>query len=57
MILFICGIQKNGTDERTGKAEMETRAGSRLIDAMGQGRRGWDEVGDCNDIYTLLCIK
>ena len=55
VILFICGIQKNGTDDRTCKAEIETHAGNRLIDALGQGRRGWDEVGDC--ICTLLCIK
>ena len=61
ILMHICGIQKNGTDELVCKAEMETRVENKLMDTKGEsgggGRGGgmnW-EIGI--DIYTLICIK
>ena len=56
IILLICGIWKNGTDELNCKAETKSQIESNLM--VTKGGRGdemnW-EIGI--DIYTLLCIK
>ena len=57
VIPLLCGIQKNGTDELTGKAEIEAqmqRINLQLPRGEGEGGTNW-EIGI--DIYTLLCIK
>ena len=56
IILLMCGIQKNGTDELICKAETDTDVENKLVDTKGGsvGGMNW-EIGI--DIYTLLCIK
>ena len=56
ILMHICGIQKNGTEEPICRAEMETDVQMYECQGWGEGRCGvnW-EVGI--DIYTLLCIK
>ena len=46
IILLICGIQKNDTDEFICKTEIETQTQRRDIDIPGDGRLGLDELGD-----------
>ena len=53
IILFICGIQENGTDELTGKAETDTDIATKHMNANGGW--GWDEWGDWDlHIYTII---
>ena len=60
ILMHICGIYKNGTDEPVCKAEIETDVENKRMDIKGgkQGGGGgvmnW-EIGI--DIYTLICIK
>ena len=57
MILLICGILKNGTNEPIYKTEIESQMQKTNLWLPGvKGRRGinW-ETG--SDIYTLLYIK
>ena len=43
ILMHMCEIQKNGTDEPIFRAEMETQA----VDLLTQGgREGWDELRD-----------
>ena len=57
MLMHICGIQKNGTDEPVCKAEIETQT-QRTNVWTPRGERGgginW-EIGI--EIYTLIRIK
>ena len=57
ILMHICGIQKNGTDEPVCKAEIDTDVENKRMDT-----KGGSEVGGMNwevgiDIYTLICIK
>ena len=57
IILHICGIQKNGTDELICKAETETqmqRTNVWVLRGEGENGKNW-EIGI--NIYTLLYIK
>ena len=45
IISLICGIQKNGTDELIGKAEIESQM-QRTNMVTKAGRGVWDELGD-----------
>ena len=57
ILMHICGIQKNGTDEPICKAEIETQT-QRTHVWTPRGERGggmnW-EIGI--DVYTLVCAK
>ena len=45
ILMHICGIQKNGTDEPICRADIETQ--TQRLDMWTQGEReGWDELGD-----------
>ena len=57
ILLHICGIQKNGTDELICKAEIETQMQrTNVWTPREEGRVGMNwEMGI--DIYTRLCIK
>ena len=46
IILLICGIQKNDTDELIWKAEIETQMQRKDLQIPRQGGDGWDELGD-----------
>ena len=61
ILMHICGIQKNGTDEPVCKAEIETQmqrtnvwTARKESSGRGDGGMNW-EIGI--DIYTLICIK
>ena len=60
--MHICGIQKNGTDERIFRAGIETKMQRKdMWTQRGQGGGGEGE-GGTNweiriDIYTLPCVK
>ena len=59
ILMHICGIQKNGTNEPVCKAEKETQ--NKCMDTKG-GMGGGAGGGGMNwetgiDIYTLICIK
>ena len=47
IILLICGIQKNGTDEWIFRAERVTDIENKCMNTKGDGRWG-DELGDWN---------
>ena len=44
ILMHICGMQKNGTDEPTCKAEMQTQM-QRTNVWTPRGKGGWDELG------------
>ena len=50
VLMHICGIQKNGTDEPVCKAEIETQMQrTNVWTPRGEGEEGWwwwDELGD-----------
>ena len=47
ILMHICGIQKNGTDEPDCKAEIETQMQrTNVWTPMGKSGGGWDELGD-----------
>ena len=48
ILVHICGIQKNGTDEPVCKAEIETQMQrTNVWTPRGESRDGgWDELGD-----------
>ena len=46
IISLICGIQKNGTDELIGKAEIESQMQRTNLWLPRRGRGEWDELGD-----------
>ena len=53
MILLICGIQKNGTNELIYKTEMSHRCGEQSCGY--QGESGGDKLGDWDrHIHTTL---
>ena len=63
VLVHICGIQKNGTNEQVCKAELETQMqrtkvwtprGETEVGVGGGGGMNW-EIGI--DMYTLICIK
>ena len=62
ILTYICGIQKNGTDEPVCKSEIETQMQRTNVwtprgkngQGVGGGGMNW-EIGI--DIYTLICIK
>ena len=59
ILMHICGIQKNGTDELVCKAEIETQMQRTNVwtprrEGGGGDGMNW-EIGI--DIYTLICIK
>ena len=48
-IIYLCGIQKNGTDELICKTEIETQ----IYKTDLWIRQGWDELGDWDrNIHT-----
>ena len=60
ILTYICGIQKNGTDELVCKAEIETQMQRTNIWTLG-GKAGVGGSGGMNweigiDIYTLLIL-
>ena len=64
ILTYICGIQKNGTDEPVCKTEIETQMQrTNIWTPRGESGVGWgDAGGGMNweigiDIYTLICIK
>ena len=53
IILHICGIQKNGTDELICKAEIERDVENELTDTQAERVGGMNqELG--KDIYTIM---
>ena len=60
ILMHICGLQKNGTDEPVCKAEIETQMQRTNIwipkgeSGEGGGGMNWEIR---IDIYTLICIK
>ena len=56
ILMHICGIQKNGTNEPICKAEIEIQIGNKCIDTKGEREGGgnWETgVGT----YTLLILR
>ena len=45
ILMHICGIQKNGTDELVCKAEIKTQT-QRTNIWTSKGEKVWDELGD-----------
>ena len=62
MLTYICGTQKNGTDEPVCRAEIESQMQITNVWTPG-GESGGDVGGDVMiwqiriDMYTLMCIK
>ena len=61
ILMHICRIQKNGTDELVSKAEIETQM-QRTNVWTARGERGCGDGGVMNweigiDIYTVICMK
>ena len=63
LLMYIWGIQKNGTDEPACKAEIETQMQrTNVWTPRGESSGGWGGGGGMNweigiDMYTLICIK
>ena len=62
ILMHVCGIQKNGTDELVCKAEIETQMQRTNVWTPSGESRGWGGGGGMNweigiDIYALICIK
>ena len=45
IISFICGTQKNGSDELICKAEIKSQIRKQIYGYRGR-KEGWDELGD-----------
>ena len=46
ILMYICGIYKNGTDELIYKAEIDTDIKNKCMDTKEGRGMGWDELGD-----------
>ena len=62
IVMHMCGIQKNGTDELVCKAEIETQMQRTNVWTPKEESGGGSDGGGRNceiriDIYTLICIK
>ena len=66
ILMHICGIQKNGTDEPFARQKQRHRCREQTYGHQGEkagvGGRVWGGGGRMNreigiDIYTLICIK
>ena len=54
MLMHIYGIQKDGTDKPTFRAEMEIQ--TQRTDLWGGAERGWDKWREQHgNIYTIIC--
>ena len=54
-LMHICGIQKNGIDDHTCKAEIETEVENKCMDTKGERR--WEELGGWDQhTYTIVTM-